>query len=61
MLTPRTPGLELCWEELKHVLGASGFALEAEKVDVPCHYTLNQRSLHRTQYRAVFFIARRVS
>eukprot|EP00615_Pteridomonas_danica_P017945 CAMPEP_0114404158 /NCGR_PEP_ID=MMETSP0102-20121206/19379_1 /TAXON_ID=38822 ORGANISM="Pteridomonas danica, Strain PT" /NCGR_SAMPLE_ID=MMETSP0102 /ASSEMBLY_ACC=CAM_ASM_000212 /LENGTH=387 /DNA_ID=CAMNT_0001568779 /DNA_START=1627 /DNA_END=2787 /DNA_ORIENTATION=- len=51
--------LELSWEEVKHAMTAMGFVFEAEDTDLPCHYTLNDRSLMRTQYRCLFFCARK--
>jgi len=52
--------VELSWEEVRHVMEGVGFVVEAHMTDVPAHYTLNSRSLMRTEYRAVSFTARRI-
>lgn len=50
--------IELSWEELSHAIQAAGFVLEHEEQRT-CHYSLNPRSMHRTQYNCTFFVARK--
>lgn len=51
--------LELSWDEIKHAMQVKGFILEKEESDIECHYSLNEKSMKRTQYRCLFFSARK--
>jgi len=51
--------LEFSWDELKHALVTRGFVFEREEVGRDCTYTCNRRSMMRTQYKCVFFTARK--
>ena len=59
---PSSPYCSVCysWEELKHAIVAVGFVVEKEW-RATCHYTLNDRSMMRTQYQAVFFQVRHLN
>uniref|UniRef100_A0A7S2BJU0 carnosine N-methyltransferase n=1 Tax=Octactis speculum TaxID=3111310 RepID=A0A7S2BJU0_9STRA len=50
--------LELSWEEVRGAIMNAGFVIEREERQ-SCHYTLDQKSMIRTQYQCVFFQARK--
>jgi len=48
--------VELSWEEIRHVILASGFRLEREEMR-KCTYASNHKSMMRTHYDCIFFTA----
>jgi carnosine N-methyltransferase len=55
---PTEESVEVSWEELRGILLAFGFEIEHEEF-VDCHYTSNARSMMRTRYSCVHFVARK--
>ena len=53
--------IELSWEELRHAIQQQGFVLEKSRVGIPCTYTRDHRSMHKTAYEAIFFKAKKPS
>ena len=51
--------LELTWDELRHVILATGFVIESERVGVPCTYTRDKKSIHGSEYHCIFFQVRK--
>lgn len=48
--------VELSWEEVRHVIVSYGFKIHKEELK-ECVYTCNQRSMMKTVYKSVLFVA----
>merc|ERR1711862_998033 len=50
---------ELCWEDLRAVLYNVGFEILEERLGLKARYTADSRSFVNTDYRCVYFVARK--
>ena len=50
--------IDICWDDVRQVLIKMGFEFLKEDVGIECHYTADRRSMMRTTYKCVSFVAR---
>lgn len=51
--------VDISWEDARAALINIGFEILEEKVGVPSHYTNDQTSMMSTEFRCVFFVAKK--
>mmetsp|Transcript_24692 Transcript_24692/g.58393 ORF Transcript_24692/g.58393 Transcript_24692/m.58393 type:complete len:434 (+) Transcript_24692:565-1866(+) len=51
--------IDLCYDDLKVVLNAIGFEVLEEETGVECYYTADKRSMMKTKYQCVCFVAKK--
>lgn len=51
--------VDLCWEDVQVILQNIGFEMVEVRTNLPAHYTADQASMLRTEYRCVHFCARK--
>mmetsp|Transcript_96390 Transcript_96390/g.269714 ORF Transcript_96390/g.269714 Transcript_96390/m.269714 type:complete len:460 (+) Transcript_96390:91-1470(+) len=51
--------VDMCYEDIKEIMGNIGFEILEEKTGIKCLYTADKRSMMNMVYRCVSFVARR--
>jgi len=51
--------IDMTWDDVREIMIRIGFSIEEEKTNVPCRYTANEKSFMNTDYRCVFFVAKK--
>jgi hypothetical protein len=51
--------VDVSWEDARAALINIGFEIEEEKVGIKSHYTNDDTSMMSTEFRCVFFVARK--
>lgn len=53
--------IDLCYDDVKVILTAIGFEILEEDTGIECYYTTDQRSMMKTKYQCVSFVAKKTS
>lgn len=51
--------IDMCYEDVKEILNSIGFEILEEDTGLECYYTTDQRSMMKTKYECVSFVARK--
>lgn len=53
--------IDLCYGDVKEILNNIGFEILEEEIGVECYYTTDQRSMMKTKYQCVSFVAKKTN